>query len=66
MRKAKWGAALFLGALLLTVLVQNADPVELEFLLWETALPRPVLLLGTFAAGTLVGALFRGVPARRA
>ena len=42
---------------LLTFIVQNGNPVEINFLVWATTLPAGVALLVAAVAGILIGAI---------
>jgi uncharacterized integral membrane protein len=47
--------AVLLVLVVATFAVQNLKPVEVDFLVWSTSLPKIVLILGTYVLGMLTG-----------
>ncbi|MBN2232373.1 MAG: LapA family protein [Deltaproteobacteria bacterium] len=58
--RVKLYAALALGALVSLFIMQNIEIVEVRFMFWHLMLSRAVLLLGTLAAGVVIGLLLGG------
>lgn len=54
-RSARHLLNLVIVGLVVVFAIQNAATVEVQFLLWSTAMPRVVILFLFFAAGALVG-----------
>ena len=46
---------LVLGLLFATLIVQNAEVVQVRFLFWSAQASRALILLGTFILGLIVG-----------
>ncbi len=65
MKDTKIIAAIVLAVLVLVFVLQNADPVGVEFLLWTWTASRAVVLLVVFLIGAAVGWLARAGRKRR-
>lgn len=53
--KFKLGAVLVLAFLAFVFIIQNSDPVEVDFLVWSIQMSRVVLLLIMLGTGIIIG-----------
>lgn len=65
MKNVKLAAAIVLAIIVVLFVLQNADPVGVEFLIWTWTASRALVLLLVFLIGVAVGWLARAGARRR-
>jgi len=61
----KYVLALSIAALIIVLVVQNAEAVQIKMLFWEFEMPRAVLIVAVLGSGFLLGSMWQARRLRR-